>query len=505
MRNQLLGLYGNAVITLDSMTPQQQLAAYHVGMKAADDDILVQLLGRPDLDTEVETLLLGHKSARVIAAWFSRVGRNVEDVERQVKREKRIGVLESIAAQPAMSDVVYEVCAQSNHARVAAVLIDNDDVPQAFRRSAARTLAKNYTAAPFKKRCHIDRMFDKYPEFAEDVAACATDLTLLGQVVRHGTVTQRTGDMLVRRFATEIPGLVTVGLVSMTRHSYSHASSITLDRINMVVTSLAEHGGVSELVIDDFAEAVSSLLKKTDDPFAKWDDREVSDAARVHYSARLLRLLEAAGTTATGEVPPAVRFRRAGTDEINELLEQFAGLNYEERTKSAYAVIENPASTAAQIAKVASHASARNLMQLLAGRIGDHDAILAVTGSRGYLRITDNELQRLSPDNTKQLWLDLVRQACSANDLYSVVLLLKSGYYDESIICELPLAVFLSMELPTRVTAAAMSLIEETINGDADVNDQFHALSQNFSGPLGVLCKSARAQAQLSRLSRRDT
>ena len=105
------------------------------------EDTLLWLLQRDDLTDEVDALISTVNHVKVRANWCIRPGRTEEELLAKLSRERRITVLCSLAAQPAIPDAVYrKVLTRSTHQNVLLALIKNDAAPDDVRAEAVTEL-----------------------------------------------------------------------------------------------------------------------------------------------------------------------------------------------------------------------------------------------------------------------------------------------------------------------------------------------------------------------------
>lgn len=146
MRNQLYDVYrnmlGNGQVPVQ---PAMQRRIVDFARSLGDSSLLVALLGRLDVDKDVERELSMSDDLEVLAAWASDPRRTSEDLRKRLEGEKRVGALMPLARRAGLPPEVYETIAARRSVRLAEALADNVSVPDDVRAGCLRFLAARPT------------------------------------------------------------------------------------------------------------------------------------------------------------------------------------------------------------------------------------------------------------------------------------------------------------------------------------------------------------------------
>lgn len=142
MSHELNRFYRHLSVSETLSLPLQH-AMLRYARQRGDNDLLVRLVNRSDLATEVDVLLGQISAAPVRAAWVARPNRSVEAARAVLAGEKRIGVLTALAETVGLGAVAYEALAERDHPKIAAALSANPDTSESVRAQCLTTLARS--------------------------------------------------------------------------------------------------------------------------------------------------------------------------------------------------------------------------------------------------------------------------------------------------------------------------------------------------------------------------
>jgi len=124
--------------TLD-VDMQREIARY--ATRHEKTQLMVQLVTRRDVDTEVEKELSELNDLVVLSAWASKSTRTSEELRDRMAKEKRAGALKPLAELENMPREVYEHVAKSPAVSIAKVIVRNGSIPKDIRIEKMRFLA----------------------------------------------------------------------------------------------------------------------------------------------------------------------------------------------------------------------------------------------------------------------------------------------------------------------------------------------------------------------------
>ena len=120
-----------------------QKKIYYFGLKTKNADLLARLASHPDLHHEVDSLLKTTDYAAVKAAWASRDGRKLSELEDLVKGETRVKILQALAEKENLPEQVYiAIATQCKGQGALTALCLNQSIDNEIRVLAAKNLAE---------------------------------------------------------------------------------------------------------------------------------------------------------------------------------------------------------------------------------------------------------------------------------------------------------------------------------------------------------------------------
>ena len=151
-QQEIKGMYLNVIRVSETLDPEFQRRAHLVAKASKDEELAAALARRQDTLPEIDDDLGSWGSAKVQSAWFSRPGRDIAAAGKRLSKEKRVTVLEVVAALPGLDPSIYEICAARDAARVALHIVGNDSAPLGCRLRAGKTLATQYEGLSYSRQ-----------------------------------------------------------------------------------------------------------------------------------------------------------------------------------------------------------------------------------------------------------------------------------------------------------------------------------------------------------------
>lgn len=168
MSNQLKQVYRALLLNEQvPVVPDMQRRIAKFASSCGDTSLIVSLLGRRDVDEELEKELSLSDDLEVLAAWASDSRRTSEDLRERLKGEKRVGALLPLARRRGLPDDVYSALADRNSVRIAEALAENSDAPSKARIQCLEFLA----ARPTWNSSSTTHELSRWMRSEEDAAA----------------------------------------------------------------------------------------------------------------------------------------------------------------------------------------------------------------------------------------------------------------------------------------------------------------------------------------------
>lgn len=130
---------------------QHRIASH--ALRDGDTDLLLGLLGRSELDADVDRRIGESTELPVLITWMLRPGRDPETVAGRVAREKRVTVLAVLADTPGLPRSVYENLADHHSEKVLKALVTGTACDTEIRRRAVRGLVSRPPRAAYADTC----------------------------------------------------------------------------------------------------------------------------------------------------------------------------------------------------------------------------------------------------------------------------------------------------------------------------------------------------------------
>lgn len=146
-----------------------------------DWDNLARMCLLPNLAPELDTKLSKVGSAKVKASWMSRPGRSSEEIAKAVRGERRISVLESLAASTDVETILTTMLYAASGLRIAIAVLNNEQAPDNVKRDAGRVLGERLDNTTTRSlRSEALKAAVSHPDAIAAFAACSTDPEVLG-------------------------------------------------------------------------------------------------------------------------------------------------------------------------------------------------------------------------------------------------------------------------------------------------------------------------------------
>jgi hypothetical protein len=169
----------------DPTSPHVQERVFEQADKHGDHKLLAALARLDGLCPEVDRRIAAISSAAVLSAWLERDGHDQQALASLVETEKRVTVLEVIAAKLDLDDDVYATIASRGHHRTCLVLLQNESVSQDVRCEAAKVVAEHRAVSPHAPKIYeVRTVLDSCLDDASASAAVA-HVVELGHAETH--------------------------------------------------------------------------------------------------------------------------------------------------------------------------------------------------------------------------------------------------------------------------------------------------------------------------------
>lgn len=185
-RDSDLGLYYAGLASSEAPLPlplQHRISSYADAAKSPE--IIVALLAREDLDTELVEQFVKHRSAVVRVAWLNRHSDNAEVFLPLVAGEKRKTVLATLAAQPDLPDEAFaSIVERADGLDLVLTVLETKrlEADEAENLIAKVADSKHLTQMPSQRR--IAALLGSYPNLWGAIAAAAVSVDVATTAVR---------------------------------------------------------------------------------------------------------------------------------------------------------------------------------------------------------------------------------------------------------------------------------------------------------------------------------
>jgi len=495
------GIYLNVIKVSTSLDPEFQRRVLQVAKTSKNEDLAAALARREDTLPEIDDDLGSWGSAKVQSAWFARPGRDLAAVAKRLGREKRVTVLEVIAALPDLDPSIYEICARRNAARVALHLVANASAPAESRLMAVRTLAKEYIGLSYARQGALMASLSACdPEVADAFIAATVDLTVatraMSSVSTLSTEATEHVFMLCTKRLREAKKLharaaaeqATHG-TSTSRSGYTRWNSATYE-LNTAVRELVENvKPLSVLAADigdraEFFEALEALMESCRENHLGQADVDVLTLLESVKSCVL--------STNGGEVvgSPASMIKAAGSSEsVMNILTELQSNRRLDRSAAMAALLSPHADE--EIARTATRAFGwGESLKILETKHRDLSTIVKVVLLAASYGVNDRHIEAFSSNSTPvEFWTAMVTYYARLGNIPSE--LLQSKFARVDVIPKLPLRIFSQPDLPGwLVTGFAEYLASELTTQAAW--DGFEVLAPTHLGAVAQVIRAAK-------------
>lgn len=214
--SRLFSLFSQMLTDSAPITPEHQHRIYKWATTHNQENLLVTLAKRADLDTEIDTLLGTSRSAAVLAAWVSRAGRSMEEITALIKRETRGTVLEQLATRGELPEEAYRQLGALPTQAVMLNLLCNNNVDAGLKTQVAAKFATVCKRQTYDLQNKITQIVKSQPQLLETmVDANPTDAVLRSLFGAFDIATEQSKLKMVHRFGEVLKALPdTLGWVS---------------------------------------------------------------------------------------------------------------------------------------------------------------------------------------------------------------------------------------------------------------------------------------------------
>lgn len=245
-----------------SLSPEGQRTLFDLLVQTQDWDSLADLCRyRGELDPDVDAALGKLSSVKVTAAWYSRHGRDLEQIRAGLRREKRAGVLVELASARLDDEELYRaVGANSDSVKVQLALAVNGNAPDDVREGAVRSLARHSRSLNRAQSKEFFELLRRRRDLTSAALETATGSKLLAECVLAEHVTDAGRDNLVNQLTVLARSAAATASKGWDRWECAR----NIESLCELVSTTAS----ADWFDDDLAEAVGDVLDVLDSAWA---------------------------------------------------------------------------------------------------------------------------------------------------------------------------------------------------------------------------------------------
>jgi hypothetical protein len=465
-----------------SGSSQQRIHRY--ALSHTDEELAAALARRSDTVDEIDAELGNWPSAKVQAAWFARPGRTPEQAVAKVQRERRVTVLEVVAALEGLPERIYAHCAARDSARVSMPLLTNTCVPESVRQDAARVIAGDFKRMSASRRhSMVSILATCTPPVISAFVRHTSSLDDLGSVLRTTSEIDRSAAghvvSLCAKVVTSIPARRDQKAAATRYYASWYELNNDLRAVNDVIVALSAVHPLEQLDLSRLVDVTSAALT------------HVTDATpRLSEDQELARMLTTVAQTCTltGSSVSSPTARARSASSAAELVEMLA--KHGDRMVAAAALC-NPHANA-EVARLCVRAmSWHDPVRLLEARSKEMGVdVKAVIMSRSHVFEDVAFRSFAAPGDPRELWLATVKEHTSQDGSRSLGRLLTSSLAGPDVIPMLPLKAFTDDTIPGWAHAALLEYLEANLTSQASW-DGFEVLAPKHLGDVATIVRAS--------------
>lgn len=486
-------IYLRIATAAPTISEKMQEQIHRFAMSESDAPIAAALARRSDTIDTIDSELGGWSEATVQAAWFARPGRTAAAATEKVAKEKRVTVLEVVAALDGLPADVYKQCLSRSSARVAMPLLANDAVSDDIRAAAATILVESMSNLSYSRRqlvlatlstCSTPVM-SAAVQSARKIEQISTLLKASGNidmdaakhcvkaaraVLRKVPEARRTAIHVATQQAQQQPQRY-----RYSRHYEFHGDLREVLSVIESLTGLPIGEKVNVAAIEDLAKLIEHEIEQSISTVM--DDQQLISALQ-----QLQALCQATGNGSVRDVTAEVRDATTA-EHIAGILERSP-----ERQVAVAALCNRYAD--ATVAKAAiqllGYAEPRALLR---ARAKDMSLATKVAIMQTSYMFNDEIIQEVAaPSDPADLWAALVR--ATADNNYMRDDLMNSSFVRPGVVPTLPLKMFEAPNMPEWAIAELAAYLDEHLKSQS-AWDGFNVLCRNHLGDVQTVVRAA--------------
>lgn len=478
MANSLPQSVYNSLLLTDKLSLENQEIIFDYGVRNKDNVVLVSLAQYKDLAPEIDAKIAELPAAKVKAAWVSRQGRSSQEVEAMIKKERRQSVLLALAEFDNLTEESYKFIAKRGNEKVAAVIINNPQVPKESRELAAQIIAKSVTSYT---KVATYSVLGSASDLHDVVLMNTTDLNLVSYIA----------DSVVElEEATQARVVDSVLIPTLSRDISSGSSYRYSNHITPVVTAiritekLANAGVLTPDSITKLKQAFAALnLSALEGGYGGGN--------KAHRIAALSAL---ENPTPYGQSSTSLLAAQLSSEELERTIPTL-------KTRSHFLTFLNhPSCTVEQFRTVLTTANYQQVnwhdkSQLVKDNQKNLEKLAVVLANTLHFATAKTFYKTSDPKRAFALFLDeIVKSMNTTNRRMSVIpeWILGSSLMDDVLIRKLPVNLLDFETLPGQSVAIINELLLQEFGTDKEYWHAFETTSQNFAGNLDellIFCK----------------
>jgi len=463
------GLY-QALLHNQTLGEQMQERIYDFATRTADYDVLAQLARHPSLTADLDARLGALTSAKVLAAWLTRPGRDLTTALDKLRREERVTVQSAVAGLDGLGDALYgEMVERYDRPAPLLPLMENPSVSPTVRTRAAERLAPRSHRLGRRDARRFRVVVQANSETHDIVGLLAPDPGIVETVAPSPELSEATLDRLTKAVHN---GLIKAADAATRDSRSGNAEYVWLRLIRVLATNPGLGSARAELIARAVEEARSRV--RTQHPNA-------------YLGAYDATLVELRAITPSPGAP--VTLAEAKTVSDPETLK--AAVDWEQSQTSpmlALALAQNPHLDADSLSAVLGRVTWDQCRLLVEQNLDRPDRLGAILVKAPYL-CTDAVLTKSADPTETVMW---IIRACvdAGKPLPDAVV--SSRYVTVDVIRTLPAGYF-SADTPEPLRAALESLLVDTFGDDDLCWVSFESLWASFRGSVGELLTIVQA------------
>lgn len=260
----VLRFYNTLVHYAPVLDPALQREIRSFAERKNENSLLVALLGRGDLDPEIERQLSASKQLPVLVAWASRPGRTPAELQQRLLSETRVAALLPLAELPDLPADVYRAIAAVKSTKLGEVLAGNPAVPLEIRVDKIREFAARTPRRSYNPGAVLAVLCGDEPALYQAAVSTACVTGYLAVCVKSGSLTEDGITAVVDRFRQAMPP-----------GSYEHATSVV-----SLVESLSQVPLTYEH-IQVISDACGTIKQTHSHHLGSWASQRLDEALRT--------------------------------------------------------------------------------------------------------------------------------------------------------------------------------------------------------------------------------